>query len=268
MSPLTPQVLIDLVVEAYGELKPDAVIERTGVMGLFVDGSYLPLENLWRMVQMKPTEATALVFRYLEAILSSEQTVNGDVAAWCEVKPRIMPRIQPITIFGQLARELITARPFVNDTVVTFVCDSPHSTVSLRREQIDEWGITIEEIDEIASTNLARHNRIEIEVRRDSSGGKTVMIGGSDGYNSSRILHREFRERIAWELGSTFYVGIPSRDTFIAFSAGSDEFVEAMKIRLRLAYARLPYPICPHPFLATPDGIAGTLDAETSEEVW
>ena len=56
-------------------------------------------------------------------------------------------------------------------------------------------------------------------------------------------------------LGSTFYAGIPCRNTLVLFS---DRKALKARIgrRLRQDHKASPYPITPQPFLVTRDGIA------------
>ena len=62
-------------------------------------------------------------------------------------KPRIMPRIQPVSIFQHLDREQVAHIPFVNETVIVFVLDMPQMTVSITIEQMMRWGLQVDDLD-------------------------------------------------------------------------------------------------------------------------
>jgi uncharacterized protein YtpQ (UPF0354 family) len=219
------------------------------------------------MARLDQLRTREILVRYFEEIFARADSEMEGLAGWCEVKPRIMPRIQPTSVFQHLSRDLVTYRPWVNDTVITFVLDSPGSTISLQKEQIDRWRVSIEEVDEIATTNLCCYAPLpDLEVRRDTSGGKIVTGPMNDGYDSARILNPELRERLAEELGQSFYVGIPARDHLFAFSTKPEIFVSKLTERIGSAFKRLPYPISPYLFLVTRDGIAGTMEREEEDQ--
>ena len=80
-----------------------------------------------------------------------------------------MPRIQPVSIFQHLDREQVAHMPFVNETVVVFVIDMPHMTVSITIEQVVRWGLQTDDLDVIARENLARYTPdLEIHAVKDS----------------------------------------------------------------------------------------------------
>lgn len=269
MSQLTPEIFVDLVVTALEELAPHLSVERFGAHGLLVGGQRFELENLWRMVQANPSYAEAMIFRYCEEVFVNARTSLERFEPWIEVKPRIMPRIHPVTLFEQLERSLVVYRPWVNGTVVTFVCDSVGSTTSLRPEQMERWGVSIDELDAIALRNLERYATLpELSVIEDDAGGKIVAVMMRDGYDSARILLDGWQQQVATLLGSTFYAGIPARDLLFAFSIGPKSFVERLEHRIKQAFERAPYPISPHSFLVTPDGIAGTIPPSVAEDEW
>jgi len=269
MSQLTPEIFVALVVNAIEEIDPQLAIERVGRIGLLVNGQRFELENLWRMVQERPSDAEMMVFRYCEEIFINARSGVENLEAWVEVKPRIMPRIHPVSVFQHLDRGLVAHRPWVNDTVVAFVCDSEGSTVSLRRDQLEQWQVSIEELDAIAIENLERYALLpELTVTEGNDGGKLVRVRLHDGYDSSRILLEGMQHRIAEVLGPTFYAGIPARDVLIAYSVEPKPFVARVEETIKSAFERIPYPISPHSFLVTPDGVAGTISTSDDDEAW
>jgi hypothetical protein len=85
--------------------------------------------------------------------------------------------------------------------------------------------------------------------------GRVIIVDTDDSLASSRLLHPELHKLFSSALGSTFYGGIPCRNTLVLFSDR-----KALKARvgrrLRQDYKASPYPITPQPFLVTRDGIA------------
>jgi uncharacterized protein YtpQ (UPF0354 family) len=177
-------------------------------------------------------------------------------------RPRIMPRIQPMTIFNHLDREQVAHIPFVNDTVIVFVIDMPQMTVSITLEQLVRWGLQADDLDAIARENLSRYTpKIDIQLVDSAEGGRAAIVSLQDGYDAARLLLDSLHERLAPELNGDFYVATPARDMFLAMTAGPDEFVQRLIKRVALDYRRLPYPITKELFVVTRDGVAGTKEA-------
>jgi len=152
--------------------------------------------------------------------------------------------------------------PFVNDTVVVFVIDMPHMTVSITVEQLVRWGLTPDDLDIIARQNLAQYSpHLEIQFVESAEGGRAAIVAVQDGYDAARLLLDTLHERLAPELHGDFYVATPARDMFLALTVGPNEFVERLAKRVQLDYKRLPYPITHDFFVVTRDGVAGTKKA-------
>ncbi len=236
---------------------PDRDIEVSGLFELHMSGRRVSLENLYRMVQSNPDRGVEIVEEYFDHLLEGEEAstipMPLDVA-----RLRIMPRIQPESIFEHLDRELVVHQPFVNNTVVLYVMDMPHLTYSITVEQMMRWGLCVDEIDEIARENL-RAYAPELEIRLvETDGGRAAILSRRDGYDASRLLLSNLYGKLAPRLGGNFYVATPSRDTFVALSIDPPNFTAKVHQRVERDFKRLPYPITDKYFLVTMDGVAGT----------
>ncbi len=252
--------------EAFGEqvariLKrqfPDRSVDLAGPMDLVLNGKHLGLENLYRMVRCEPDRGVEIVETYLERLLEGD-SLSSVPLPLSVAKPRIMPRIQPLSIFRHLDSEQVAHVPFVNDTVIVFVIDMPQMTVSITVEQIVRWGLQLDDLDTIARENLARYNPdLKIQLVESVEGGRAAIVSAQDGYDAARLLLSTLHDRLAPELKGDFYVATPARDMFLALSAGPDDFVSRLTKRVEMDFKRLPYPITADLFLVTLDGVAGT----------
>jgi hypothetical protein len=256
--PNEPQEFAQTVADMLRRLQPDSQIDLVGTRELLVNGRRLDLENLFRMVNHEPNRGAEIVEHYLEQLFAGESVQLGSMS-FDFAKPRLMPRIQPESIFNHLAREQVAHVPYVNDTVIVFVIDLPHMTVSVTMEQLVRWRVSIDEVDEIARQNLERYvPQLEVQVVESREGGKAAILGQHDGYDAARLLLGGLHERLAHQLGGDFFAAIPARDMFIAFSRGPAEFVARLRDRVEQDFKRLPYPIAPDFFFVTRDGVAGT----------
>jgi uncharacterized protein YtpQ (UPF0354 family) len=259
--PREPEAFGEQVARILQRHFPDRAVELAGPMDLVLNGKHLGLENLYRMVQYEPSRGVEIVENYLERLMEGDN-IGSMPLPLSVAKPRIMPRIQPISIFEHLDREQVAHVPFVNDTVIVFVIDMPHMTVSITVEQLVRWGLTADDLDIIARENLAQYTpQLEIQFVESAEGGRAAIVAAQDGYDAARLLLGSLHERLAPELHGDFYVATPARDMFLALTCDPKEFVDRLHKRVELDYKRLPYPITNQFFVVTRDGVAGTKEA-------
>lgn len=256
--PLEPEAFAEQVAVLLQRLKPELHVSLVGPRELIVNGRRLDLDNLHRLVQNEPTRGVEIVERYLEHLFD-EESMSASSLPWQLAKPKIMPRIQPVSIFEHLSQELVAHVPFVNDTVIVFVIDLPHMTVSVTTEQMIRWGLEPDDLDEVARRNLAMYTpELEFRTLNSAEGGRALVLNRQDGYDASRLLLGTLFDRLAPELGGDFLVATPSRDMLLALTLDPDQFVEKVRGQVQQDYARLPYPITYDFFYVTRDGVAGT----------
>lgn len=259
--PREPEAFSEQVAKIIQRYYPERAVMLAGPMDLVLNGKHLGLENLYRMVRCDPERGVDIVEHYIERLVESD-SIESAPLPFSIAKQRIMPRIQPVAIFEHLDREQVAHVPFVNDTVIVFVIDLPHSTVSITVEQVLKWGMQIEDLDEIARENLRRYTPdLKVQIVDSNEGGRAAIFAVQDGYDAARLLLATLHDRLAPELNGDFYVATPARDMFLALSCDPEEFVSRLYRRVQTDYRRLPYPITNHLFVVTRDGVAGTAEA-------
>ncbi|MEY3142541.1 MAG: hypothetical protein RLY21_1034 [Planctomycetota bacterium] len=256
--PLDPDAFSAHVIALLLQQFPDRKAAVTGPLHVVFDGRHLGLENLYRMVLRDPGNGEEIIENYLDRLLEGDQ-ISGAPLPFSVVRTRIMPRIQPESIFEHLDREQVAHVPFVNNTVIVFVIDLPQLTVSITTEQMIRWGLQCDDLDALSRENLARYAPdLEVRVVDSHDGGRAAIVSQQDGYDAARLLLSTLHDRLSREMKGDFYVATPARDTFIAISVGPDPFVGRLKQRVEDDFRRLPYPITRELFYVTRDGVAGT----------
>lgn len=259
--PREPEAFAEHVLELIQQELPAEEVELAGPMDVLVSGRHLDLNNLFRMVQCEPARGDEIVREFLSRITEGE-AMMGSAMPLSLVQSRIMPRIQPNSLFEQLDRAQVAHTPWVNDTSIVYVIDMPRVTVSITLEQIIKWGLDIEQIEACARRNLARYApSLEVKIIESAEGGRVAQLCAQDGYDAARLLMSTLHSRLAPKLKGDFYVAAPARDIFLAVSEGPNDFIERVKNRVDRDFERLPYPITPDLFVVTQDGIAGTSKA-------
>lgn len=257
--PREPDAFAEQVAEMLRQIQPDSQIELTGPRELIINGRRLDLENLVRLVKHDPSRGREIVEHYLEQLFCGEANTVGSMS-FDLLRTKVMPRIQPESIFNHLNREQVAHVPFVNGTVIVFVIDMPQMTVSITTEQMLRWQTNPEELDALARENIANiSTELELQVVTSREGGRAIVIAEQDGYDAARLLLGNLYSRLRTRLGGDFYVATPARDMFVAMSIGPEPFVSRLLARVHEDYRRLPYAITPNLFVVTRDGVAGTL---------
>ena len=256
--PHEPEAFAEQVAAMLRRLQPEHQIQLAGPKELVVNGRRLDLDNLNRLVNRDPERGTEIVEHYLEHLFSDESLVMSS-ASFDFAKARIMPRIQPESIFNHLSREQVAYVPFVNGTVVVFVLDLPHMTVSVTTEQMIRWGVTADDLENVARKNLDTYvPELTVQLVESREGGKAAIVSEQDGYDAARLLLSSLHKRLSPQLGGDFFVATPARDMFIAMTGDPAQFMHRLRTRVEQDYKRLPYPITPMLFFVTRDGVAGT----------
>lgn len=239
-------------------LRPDLHAILSGPSELIVEGRRLDLENLMRLVRTDEGRGVEIVEQYLEQLFD-DSTIAIGAMPWDVARNRIMPRIQPTSIFEHLSREQVAHVPYVNDTVVVFVIDMPNMTVSVTTEQMIKWGADPEQLEQIAKSNLQSSTPdLEFRTLESEDGGKAVLLTIQDGYDASRLLLDDLYGALAPHLGGDFLVATPSRDMLLAVTRAPEPFISRVREKVLADFTRLPYPITSRLFYVCRDGVAGS----------
>lgn len=256
--PRQREAFAEQVLKLLHRLRPDLNAILSGPAELVVEGRRLDLENLMRLVRTDEGRGVEIVEQYLEQLFD-DSTIAISAMPWEVARDRIMPRIQPVTIFEHLSREQVAHVPYVNETVIVFVIDMPNMTVSVTTEQMIRWGADTDILDELARRNLrACTTDLEFRTLESEDGGKAVLLTIQDGYDASRLLLEDLHIALAPHLGGDFLVATPSRDMLLAVTRSPEPFISRVREKVLADFTRLPYPITSRLFYVCRDGVAGS----------
>ncbi|MBG83746.1 MAG: hypothetical protein CMJ40_04265 [Phycisphaerae bacterium] len=256
--PREPEAFSEQVLRILKRLCPESDASLSGPMDLIYNGRQLALNNLYRMVCCDPDRGVEIVDEFLDRMAEGD-SIGSSVMPLELARTRVMPRIQPESIFERLDRQQVAHMPFVNGTVIVFVLDMPRLTVSITTEQMLRWGVTVDDLDGWSRENLQVYTPdLKVQFIEGDDGGRAAVFSVQDGYDAARLLLGSLHERLAPELHGDFFVATPARDLFVALSIAPDAFVERLRKRANRDFRRLPYPITDDFFVVTRDGVAGT----------
>jgi uncharacterized protein YtpQ (UPF0354 family) len=259
--PYEPAAFTEAIARHIKSTWRDRKVEVIDTLKLLVDGRRMGLENLYRLIMQDAERASEVVATYFQKVFEGDMLAATSLPL-AVAKPRIMPRLQPESIFDSVDREQVAHIPFVNGTVIVFVIDLPDMTVSISTEQLVRWGLTTDELEEVARVNLGSYApELNVQIMQSGDGGRAAVVSLRDGYDAARLLLTHLHERLAPELKGDFLVATPARDIFVAMSRGPGQFIDRIMGRIDEDYRRLPYPITRNLFYVTRDGVAGTSEA-------
>ncbi len=257
----TPEAFGEKILSLLRNQFPGRRCDLEAPLRLSVDGRVLVLDNLLRMVRQNPESSEETIRNYLDRVLGAQAAAAVSLPL-ALARPRIMPRIQPVSMFDDLDRGQVAHVPFVNDTVVVFVLDLPDLTVTLSTEQAVRWRLAPEDLETIARQNLdAYGGEISARMVASNEGGRAAVLATRDGYDASRLLMNTLHQTLSPQLGQDFYVAAPARDVLVAMSCHPDGVVRRVLDRVERDFKTMPYPITDRLFVVTRDGVAGTARA-------
>jgi uncharacterized protein YtpQ (UPF0354 family) len=155
-----------------------------------------------------------------EVVADAQQRMETGIGelSFEDAKDDLMPLLKPrfqIRRFGFDAAE--TEQPANLATV--YAVDSDNGFTIVTQEDVERWGTTVEEIDEIALDNLARQTNEDEPLLCEPSGGQPLCgWASSDGYDATRMIVPELRRQIRKEYGNDEPVAyaVPEEHIYVA----------------------------------------------------
>jgi uncharacterized protein YtpQ (UPF0354 family) len=143
--------------------------------------------------------------------------------------------------------------PFPGRLAVLYVVDAEDAFTLVRPEDVERWGTTVGELQELALDNLlVQTNEDEPLLCEPSGGQKLCGWASSDGYDAARMLVPELRDQIVEELGGPAAYAVPMENVFIALALdvlenGNTE--ELFRVKLQRDFQTSDDPLSPDIFV-------------------
>jgi hypothetical protein len=186
-------------------------------------------------------ELKTLVEEHFGSILNIvESNKTGENPAWNAVQNLIMLQLMPIEFISRLP---MINFPFGDETAVGVVIDGEKSYQYVTPENLENWGITKEELYQTAIENLMEKSA-NLEMTFVPPPNGLIVINTMDSFDAVRILAPQMQDFFADKLGDAFYFGIPNRDFLICWSKeGDEDFQKSLKMQIAVDFAERPYPL-------------------------
>ncbi len=231
---------------------------------LLLGGSRLNLFNFYRTYVRSPEK--------FEEILLPALTTVVQVQEWGEtqteppldaVKDRLMPMLYPESAWQERFPEFIGS-PWVGGLAVLYVVDEHNAYWYVRADLTTKWGISQEELHDIAIDNLQGYferKPMEMAVAgTEDDVPSMLMPGRPDSYNASRLLSSSFLAKLRDFVGGDLAIGVPGRDFFVAVSMKADVMLEHVRERVKEDFHQTDHPLTDRMLLITADGVSELVD--------
>ena len=203
------------LVRAGFDIEPATDLELTAQQG--PNRVEVDLHEAFERLEDDPGSRDEIVDEVVADTQERAETGIGELSfedARDDLMPLLKPRFQ-IRRFGFDAAE--TEQPANLATV--YAVDSDDGFTIVRPEDVERWGATVEEIDEIALDNLARQTNEDEPLLCEPSGGQPLCGWASgDGYDATRMIVPELRRQIREEYGNNEPVAyaVPEEHVYVA----------------------------------------------------
>jgi uncharacterized protein YtpQ (UPF0354 family) len=143
--------------------------------------------------------------------------------------------------------------PFPGRLAVLYVVDGEDAFTLVRPEDVERWGTTVAEVQELALDNLLAQTNEDEPLLCEPSGGQELCgWASSDGYDAARMLVPELRDQIAEELGGPAAYAAPMENVFIALALDvleNDNTEELFRVKLERDFQTSDDPLSPDVFV-------------------
>ncbi|SFH94383.1 DUF1444 family protein [Planctomicrobium piriforme] len=259
-----PEVFAQRAVELSRKKFPLLKVELLSDFQIQIATSRLNLANFYRAYVREPDK--------FDQILLPAMTTAVQVQGWGEqetappleiVRDRLMPMLYPEQVWRDKFPDIL-GEPWVAGLVILYVVDESNAYWYVRKELTGKWGLTPQDLHEIAIDNLQSYferQPMEMAVANSEEGVPAVMMPSKpDTYNTTRLLCHSFLSQLREVAQGDLVMGVPGRDFFVAVSTRLPEMVGRIRARVREDYEQTDHPLTNRMLLVTADGVSELID--------
>jgi hypothetical protein len=254
-----PHVFADRVVRIARDRFPSLECRRSDEFRVQLGESNINLFNFYRSYVQDPDRFEEIILPALATVAQVQEWGTAHSEPTLEaVRDRILPMLYPEDVWRRSFPNFV-GETWVGELMILYVVDEQHAYWYIRDDMLDRWGVTRDELHDIALANLdAYFDRLGMNyiMAGDDEGPRLLMPKRPDAYNSSRILSRRFCALLRGELGPELAIGIPSRDFLVAVSIETQETIDQIRRKVLDDYSRMDHPLSPHLLLISADGVS------------
>ncbi len=207
---------------------------------------------------IEATHEGASVERAVRRVVDSlSHAGNREALPWKDARTRMLPRVVNTAFLSTLPND---GQHLWSEAVgpglhVTLVLSYERRARYVRNDEINSWGVTPATARREALKRLAERSSGTRLGRVETEHGAMVIAKTGDGLDSARVLLPGMRELLSQELGASFLVALPHRDTLIACADEPHLLVAAVQAHAERESRRAPHAISEQLWRMTPSGL-------------
>jgi len=254
-----PSLFAERVLALAKEQFPNLVCELDNRMQLKLGGSTVNLFNFYRSYALNPDQFEQIVTPALNALTDVQRWGDSKLTPpFDKVRDRIMPMLYPEKVWHTQFKDFV-GQTWVAGLTVLYVVDEPQAYWFIRKDLLEMWEVTLDELHDIAMQNIESYfeeHAMELVLTGEEEGPKLLLPQRPDAYNTARLLSSEFHHSVQEILGREFVVGMPNRDFFVALSLDSDEMIDQIRHKVAEDFGRMDHPLSARLLLVSTDGVS------------
>jgi uncharacterized protein YtpQ (UPF0354 family) len=133
----------------------------------------------------------------------------------------VYPVVRPVnslqamqTTTGANTAGTFVSRPYITGAVLLYAIDTPRAVRFVNANDLEHSGLTVDALDKIALSHVARLAPLKIEPMRGAPGLWAALA--KDGYGTSRLFDSKFWDTLETQAGGPVAVALPTRDWLLA----------------------------------------------------
>ncbi|HEV2472245.1 MAG TPA: hypothetical protein VGS41_06240 [Chthonomonadales bacterium] len=246
---------------------PGARVEKTED-GFIVTGVDRPtacnIRSLYLEYCKKPADRDALVHHWMTT-LRTHLTEVGD-QPWSEARATLRPTLKNHRYIEQARASMAKATPpdslpgseFVGDLYVIAMREVSGSMTAVTQNQIDGWGLTINEVMEEALNNMSLMSFPPVS-RSLLAGNSASRVGGQqevglvfegDHLMATWLVLERFRDFLWQRLEGDYVASVPNRNRLVAVRADESGLIASI-LQSNRNLEKMPYPLSSQLFLVS-----------------
>jgi uncharacterized protein YtpQ (UPF0354 family) len=208
-----------------------------------LDTVQLVLDDAYKQYKADPDRQDEIVNGLVQEAVRRMEEGNSK-RSFSEVSGKLMPMLKRrVDVHG------IKGGPVVktfDDLDVIYAVQGDHYFTLATKDDLDRWGKSVDEIDQLALSNLERQTNKEQKLLCEPSGGQKLCGWASgDGYDATRMLVPGLRRQIVKELGKPAVYAVPLESVFVALTRN---YAPAIKAKVLQEFTTGKNPLSPELF--------------------
>ncbi|MGF1633951.1 MAG: DUF1444 family protein [Phycisphaerae bacterium] len=221
-----------------------------------LNGKVASLENLYRIVLLKPEDVGHQIERWAVELLRADEGTPDMDADFEQVRSRVLPMILSRDD-DEVRDSRLVSQVILPGVRVGYVIDGDRTIAYLPADTLGKWNMDMDQLHELAVQNLVdRSEQMNAHAAQDETGQvNLILFQALDGFDASRLLLPNLHERLRGYLGSPFAAAVPNRDILLCFRQ-DPATITGLQAQIQQDYRTIAHPVTDQILLVTADGLA------------